>query len=161
MKYTITHSCGHEEQVELFGKAADRDRKVAAMESEPCSECRAKEAHVDGLPDLEGSPKQVAWAGDIRKQFIVRWAENLEKFAQNAEAGRKKMEEKKAAGENVEKYETQYKKITEALEKAQRIFGGIKKETSASWFIENRNYAGCDPAKEYYSSQMFREKFEK
>ena len=31
MKYDITHSCGCVETVELFGKAADRERRIARI----------------------------------------------------------------------------------------------------------------------------------
>ena len=40
MKYTVTFSCGHTEEVELFGKGSDRERKIAWYEkSGLCPEC--------------------------------------------------------------------------------------------------------------------------
>lgn len=41
MKCVVTHSCGHTESVELFGKSADRERRAAWLEAQPCAECRA------------------------------------------------------------------------------------------------------------------------
>lgn len=40
MKYTIKMSCGHEEEVTLFGKSAERDRKIQYFEKYGlCKEC--------------------------------------------------------------------------------------------------------------------------
>lgn len=158
MKYTITHKCGHDEVVELFGKAAERERKISAMERELCQDCRAKEAHVDGYPDLVGTVKQVAWAGEIRKRFLSCWEENLDRYEKTAEIGRQKMEMKRADGEDVGKYEEQYKKIMDADHAVRKFFDQfIKKEVSAAWFIDNIRYAGCEPAKQYMCDKYFRE----
>lgn len=75
-KYTITHKCGHIEEVQLFGKMEDRERRIAYLEAEECDECRKAKANAAavaakkerGLPDLAGSEKQVAWANTIREQ---------------------------------------------------------------------------------------------
>ena len=80
-KYTITHICGHSETVELFGKLADRDRKIAWLESKPCWDCdRAAETkrwhdvgRALGLKDItEGTEKQIAWAYSIRGRFLAK-----------------------------------------------------------------------------------------
>lgn len=91
MRHTINHACGHAEEVNLFGRHADRDRKVQWLESRDCQACRLGVANVasaqastrDGLPPLEGSEKQVAWATTIRqglvrdaRQFVARFAES-------------------------------------------------------------------------------------
>ena len=34
MKYYVTFSCGHEGEVNLYGKAAERDRRIAWYEKE-------------------------------------------------------------------------------------------------------------------------------
>lgn len=40
MKYTITMSCGHEDQIELFGKEKEREKKIAYLQSSGlCKEC--------------------------------------------------------------------------------------------------------------------------
>ena len=77
-KYTITHSCGHEHEYQLFGKSNERERKMAWLESQECPECRRKaeeeaaKAATEGieLPELEGSEKQVKWANTIRGNMI-------------------------------------------------------------------------------------------
>ena len=45
MKYTVTFSCGHKFEVNIFGKAADRERKIEYLENYCiCPECKAAEA---------------------------------------------------------------------------------------------------------------------
>lgn len=81
-KYSVTFSCGHEETVELYGKTADRERKIEWMENYAvCSECyqRHKKEQEEArkakrnLPDLDGTPKQVAWAEKIRDGMFLDW----------------------------------------------------------------------------------------
>lgn len=97
--YDITHTCGHDERIELFGKTSERERRIEWLQERPCTECwkkeRAAEAEarrnkeaamiveklgndaadaVNALSNatctLEGSAKQVAWAEDIRAKCI-------------------------------------------------------------------------------------------
>lgn len=79
-KYTITYSCGHEEEVELFGPMKDRESNIAYYKKYGiCSECFKKAMEEDiremeeelNLPSLEGSEKQVEWAGSIRFIFMI------------------------------------------------------------------------------------------
>ena len=43
MKYYVTFSCGHEGEVNLCGKAAERDRRIAWYEKEGiCPDCYRK-----------------------------------------------------------------------------------------------------------------------
>lgn len=67
---TITHACGHTEEIQVFGKRAERERKIAWLEAQVCAECRAREGAAQGAAKgwaaLEGSPKQIAWAEDLR-----------------------------------------------------------------------------------------------
>lgn len=99
--YDITHACGHDERIELFGKTSERERRIEWLQERSCTECwkkeRAAEAEarknkeaamiveklgndavdaVNALSNatctLEGSAKQVAWANDIRKEFIEK-----------------------------------------------------------------------------------------
>lgn len=84
--YKVTFSCGHTEEIQLFGKGADREGKIAYFEqSGICSECykekkqaereaaeKAAAENVQGLelPALEGSEKQIAWAEKIRADIF-------------------------------------------------------------------------------------------
>lgn len=38
-KYTINHTCGHSREIQLFGKSAERERKIEWMESQECPQC--------------------------------------------------------------------------------------------------------------------------
>ena len=92
MKYYVTFSCGHEGEVNLYGKAAERDRRIAWYEKEGiCPDCYRKmkederkqadeelAAYADkieaelSLPELEGTEKQVAWARKIRASYFKK-----------------------------------------------------------------------------------------
>lgn len=41
-KYTITHTCGCHETVQLFGKECERQRKIDFLETLPCVDCQRK-----------------------------------------------------------------------------------------------------------------------
>ena len=85
MKYDITYACGHEGTVSIFGRSRDRERKIEWLQKQICPECEkkerqkqyaaeAKEAKEEadelGLPELEGTEKQVEWALTIRSRII-------------------------------------------------------------------------------------------
>lgn len=97
--YTVKFSCGHEADIQLFGNTASRERKIRYYEeSGLCPACykkqleeskrelasnTAKMADDLGLPKLNGSEKQIAWADKIRVSLIsdadeaidgARWA---------------------------------------------------------------------------------------
>ncbi|MBX3728529.1 MAG: hypothetical protein KF858_05025 [Candidatus Sumerlaeia bacterium] len=77
-QYEITHSCGCNQTHKLFGPHAERERKIAWMESFPCSTCeRARRLEIASsqeaemsLPALTGSDKQIAWARALRSEWI-------------------------------------------------------------------------------------------
>ena len=86
-KYDVKFSCGHEETVELFGKSADRERKIAYFEKHGvCSECyktqqaaaAAEKTAAWELPELTGTPKQIAWANDIRAKIFDKYGSQLQ-----------------------------------------------------------------------------------
>lgn len=74
-KYTITHKCGHTEEVQLFGTYAERGKRIALLEKQVCDECWKAKANAEseiaknarGLTDLTGSEKQIRWANTIRE----------------------------------------------------------------------------------------------
>ena len=73
-KYMVNYACGHSGETILFGPTRERERKLEWMSQYSCPECREKEeaqarkekAEELGLPDLQGTEKQVAWAEKIR-----------------------------------------------------------------------------------------------
>ena len=116
MKTTVTYACGHTEEVVVFGKRADREKKIAWLEAQLCAECRAREGAAQGAAKgwaaLEGSPKQIAWAEDIRGETMDAIA--VLKTRTDEEAAHK--------------------------DRVIAYLGGI---TSAEWWIDNRFYAGA------------------
>lgn len=113
---TITHACGHTEEIVVLGKRADREKKIAWLEAQLCAECRAREGAAQGAAKgwaaLEGSPKQVAWAEDLRIETMGAIA--ALKTRTDDEAARK--------------------------DRVIAYLGGI---TSAEWWIDNRFYKGA------------------
>ena len=83
-RYTITYSCGHTADKQLFGKIDDRDNYINwCKEHKLCPECQRKLAaekreeeynnalkNIDALPALTGSEKQIKWAISIRQRWI-------------------------------------------------------------------------------------------
>ncbi|WP_101809537.1 hypothetical protein [Paenibacillus pasadenensis] len=73
-KYYVTHTCGHGHEHVLFGKNTDRERILKSEERSECPDCvRAKRiadakanAVQEGLPELQGTEKQIEWAEQIR-----------------------------------------------------------------------------------------------
>lgn len=75
-KYNITYSCGHEGRIDLYGKTADRERKVEYLEKYgDCPECYKKKKELEinnfekenNLPSITGvSEKQIKYAQKIR-----------------------------------------------------------------------------------------------
>lgn len=82
MKYEVTYKCGHVGEVELFGKNADRERKLAYLATLECPECEHKHAEEtakeNGLVELQGSEKQIGWAESVRIEKIANAEKELE-----------------------------------------------------------------------------------
>lgn len=139
-KYQIKHTCGHIEEVQLFGSYGDRERKIKWLESMDCPECRkaaanaaAEESRQErGLVVLEGSDKQIAWANTIR-ETAYRCLDMLQGFAKTEDAV------KMMAG---------WKQRMDA-------------ETSAKWWIDNRYNLPQDPNQDAarVAVSMFRQLF--
>lgn len=81
----------------------------AEKAAEAAAEIDKAKAEI-GLAELEGSPKQIAWAADIRGKFIVASAERLARI-NDAEATARP---------------ARYRKLV------------LQKEQSSHWWIENR-----------------------
>ena len=39
-KYIVNHTCGHQVEVQLYGKQEERYRRIAYLETLECNECR-------------------------------------------------------------------------------------------------------------------------
>lgn len=58
-KYTITNTCGHDYEYNLFGPGRDRDRKIAWLEGQACLRCR-RAAEAKDLADKVAAAKAMA-----------------------------------------------------------------------------------------------------
>lgn len=123
-KYTITCACGHEHTFSLVGPHKSREWYLDKAKNEDCPACKEetrkaaiefenkvaaeKSAEME-LPELVGSPKQIAWANTLRIAFI--------------DIMEKKMSKVKP----------------EYADMFQRFYDMITSETSAKFFIDTRD----------------------
>lgn len=82
MKVQVTRQCGHAETIGVFGSSQQRERQVSYESSRVCQACReaqyqaraaeaAAAARAAGLPQLEGTERQVAWAEQLRQRRLA------------------------------------------------------------------------------------------
>ena len=72
MQTTIKRACGHSETIQVYGSSSERERKEAYEATKQCAACRQAAAGATGLT---GTPKQVAWASDIKAKVVGQWRE--------------------------------------------------------------------------------------
>lgn len=95
--YEISRSCGHTEEIQIYGSNArgQREWRAAREAEKPCRECitaarqqhsaeSAKVAAESGLPTLTGSAKQTAWAESIRLQGLVDIEDYVQRITDRA-----------------------------------------------------------------------------
>ena len=140
MKYTVTCSCGHEIETQLYGTAAEREKKIAWYQTAAlCPDCykaqQARERQGEDakreLPALEGSDKQIAWAQSIRlaklrnNRFCARVADGVMTAPALVDEINQAMVQ---IGDNAPA------DIIASAQEAIRLMT----ETSAKWFIDRR-----------------------
>lgn len=141
MKYDVEYSCGHSGEVELFGPGKERDRKLEWLATIPCPACKREQQTTDraarsaqsatanaadGLPALEGSPKQIAWAETIRREALL-YTRAIERINPDKLAAATDPETVAFGTEYAQAYD-------EALKR-------LRAQSSAKWWIENRSNA--------------------
>lgn len=152
-KHRITYACGHETTICLTGNRYDRAREVRRLEQRLCSECWKKEQSAadalanqkSGLPELEGSEKQIAWAESLRAKIMPRldisWARQIEFFeAVRSNPEKKTLMDRNAMSEGFENYDDLVGKWTE-------VYESVRQGKSAKWWIDNRDELFSDPLK--------------
>lgn len=146
---TVTHSCGHTVDHQLYGKHVDRDNRAHWLATQDCKDCwmaqKQKEKELKNemakkenekleLPKLMGSDKQIAWAETIRNPII--------KAALKSKLEYKKEEERTADQIN-------------AQNEIVRIWENYKSkliaEKSAKWWIENRDFYSVEGERLYHN----------
>lgn len=83
-QYETHRTCGHTETVQLYGKFDKRMETIKWLETQPCTACKRKQeqdeaekaAILAGRVPMEGTPKQIAWATQIREEFFKKFEAN-------------------------------------------------------------------------------------
>ena len=137
MRYELTHTCGHVAEFQLFGSRTERERKVEWLQSQPCRQCKlAEEGARAAQPERQspgalGSPKQVV-------------GEQIRRAGDNAGKVRRIDPAALAATKPTIALGTEYVEVYEATR------GKLRGETSARWWIDNKDtvdmmlYNACD-----------------
>lgn len=133
--YYGTYACGHEGRVNIIGPVKDRQWKADREFSKMCPDCwkkhleekrerenreAAEKAKEMGLPQLEGTEKQIAWANTIRQKVIEKFEE--------------------VTPEDLKFWASTYTKLQGLSIEDMKIILDyiIKNKTKASFYIENR-----------------------
>ena len=134
---TLVYSCGHTEEVQLYGKHTGREATAEAASHRLCAACRAeqakKEAIENGLPVLEGSEKQIGWAAQIREKIL----ENANVAKSRADGLLTRLDAGDHPPATPEKIEASRNELNFNLAALAKL-RSIKK---ASWWIDHRGMA--------------------
>lgn len=135
MKVYVTYACGHEGTVECYNAFRGQREWIEQRERQKlCPECRQREyekenqenerlAQEMGLPELKGTPKQIAYGNTCRINLL----KTFEQFEREIMDG-------------LEKYRghERYPKLQEMCNTANAIMEYIPTITDAAWFINAR-----------------------
>lgn len=132
----VTYACSHSHWQDIHGMELHRRRVLAAAQSNPCPSCRASlarsVAEQEGLPPLQGSDRQIAWAHQIRTEAMAQ-AGALSCEMDRAEAVLS-TPERWPRGLDAE--EAQHR--LEALRAKRAALQRLWHEARASWWIDHR-----------------------
>lgn len=118
-KYYITYKCGHKATVQINGTNVhgERERKAAWYGTIDCPKCKAAntvKANKDaGMAELDGSPKQVAWAESIRGELLPELDQERQSCAEHG-----------ATAEQLAQIDT--------------VLTWLRDQQSAAWWIDHR-----------------------
>lgn len=165
--YDVTYSCGHEGRVQLYGKEADRQRKIEWYEDcavcpdcykaeqerkrQEANEAAKKRAEEMNLPELTGSPKQIAWANTLRDERLEQEKACYEANIRHNELLLKEQPERQ------KEFEQANKELAES-EKEYREY--LISHTESKWWIDKRNWDGTELHDEYLEMKAKKEQEE-
>ncbi|WP_070017076.1 hypothetical protein [Streptomyces nanshensis] len=138
----ITFACGHIKTVQLSGPARQRESRARWLAESECLTCRnaqqdreraeasernAAANRAAGLPELEGSPKQVAWAETIRAEMLDEMARQKTRFTEllEDEVSRRRADVRKNQEQQLRCIET--------------VLAALREIATARWFIDHHD----------------------
>lgn len=149
-KHHITHSCSHTATHNLVGNRSSREWRANKLAGEPCSVCwqaardaaRAAESAAaasasaaQGLPALDGSPKQIAWAESIRAAALAE-KENIVSHWETIKENLVGKRLHEANGLRLDDYLARARAVYDARRAAR---GELETVASAKWWIDHRD----------------------
>ncbi len=149
-KETIHYICGHDGVANLVGNVSMRSRKAKWLGEKKCPDCERKEleafraaqneasakANADmGLPALQGTPKQIAWAETIRAKALASKENEIPNLPGDFdEESCEEMAQR--LGYDIEDVKTA---INATLDAASAARGELLAQAEASWWIDNNH----------------------
>ena len=141
--YGVDYACGHSDRMQIYGPTRDRQRQADAEGRKDCPDCwRAKQdarnaeaalaasadAAASGLPELVGSPKQIAWAETIRQKMLA----DLAPLAAVRVGRRKEIAARGIAAID----DSRWSQIDAATDEQLRSY---RAQSAAKWWIDHRD----------------------
>lgn len=144
--YEITYACGHTGEVEFYGKERDCEWRAEQEAKKICQDCVEKKkeeetaqakawAKEKGLPDLEGTEKQIAWAEVIRKRLF----EDLEECKKKDQEEIEKLKTNPSEKLRKEWIENEIECLNIRLQAADEIKEKWTKQSQSRLWIDGRN----------------------
>lgn len=128
-KYTIEHTCGHEQAHQIAGPIKGRESKEQWLKTTVCGECYAAQKRAEkaaenkaaatkneDLVPLTGSEKQIAWAESIRAGLVPELVKRRDHYVAQAKAGAPDKD----------------------IDGLAAAFNDVINQPSAGWWIDNR-----------------------
>lgn len=126
MRYAIRYRCGHEAEVNVYGKKKERERKLDLIKNRECVSCRARHETEHGYAALDGNEREVEWGMDIRQAILSmvskRFTEEAMGIRHSEESGEITTEERD-------------RRFQESDTRLIPILDGLMSETSSDWFL--------------------------
>lgn len=159
-KYTVSHLCGHDHTHQLTGPQRTREYRLERLAGEDCPDCQstaweanrqakqaadAAVAAKAGLPSLEGSEKQIAWANTIRADLLRSVAQAITQLERSPNQTLV-MIAKACKVEDIAAIAALADAVIESGDPGSPEFGAmltaavelVNTELSAKWWIDNR-----------------------
>lgn len=144
--YEITYACGHTGEVEFYGKERDCEWRAEQEAKKICPDCVEKKkeeetaqakawAKEKGLPDLEGTERQIAWAEVIRRRLF----EDLEECKKKDQEEIEKLKTNPSEKLRKEWIENEIDSLNIRLQAADEIKEKWEKQSLSRFWIDGRN----------------------